>query len=49
MEYKPKKIEGVKEEFFIYKPKFLKNKKEKDNKKIVKDNPFDKLLRLRFS
>ena len=49
MEYKPKKIEGVKEEFFIYKPKFLKNKKEKDNKKIGKDNPFDKLLRLRFN
>ena len=49
MEYKPKKIEGAKEELFIYKPKFLKNKKEKDNKKIGKDNPFDKLLRLRFN
>ena len=49
MEYKPKKIEGAKEEFFIYKPKFLKSKKEKDSKKINKDNPFDKLLRLRFS
>ena len=49
MEYKPKKIEGSKEELFIYKPKFLKNKKEKDNKKIGKDNPFDKLLRLRFN
>ena len=28
MEYKSKKIKGSKEEFFTYKPKFPKNKKE---------------------
>ena len=45
MQYKPKKIEGVKEEFFIYKPKFI---KKKNNKNINKDNPFEKLSELRF-
>ena len=44
MEYKPKKVGDNKEEFFIYKPKFLKNKSQKINK----DNAFSKLSELRF-
>jgi len=48
MQYKPKKTNEAKEEFFIYEPKYF-NKK---NKKIVrnsnKNNPFDKLSDLRF-
>ena len=48
MQYKRKKIKGKKEEFFIYKPVFVKNKIKKNNKKISKDNPFDKLTELRF-
>ncbi len=48
MEYKPKKIEGNKEESFVYKPKFVKNKKVKSNQNVNKDNPFDKLSELRF-
>ncbi len=48
MDYKLKKIGDAKEEFFVYKPKFLKNKIKKDNKKSVKDNPFDKLSEIRF-
>jgi len=48
MEYKPKKIKDNKEEFFIYKPRFLKNSKVKKGKKINKDNPFEKLSELRF-
>ena len=44
MEYK-KKLKN-KEEFFIYKPKFL--KKIKNKKSCKKDNPFDKLSELRF-
>ena len=42
MEYKSK---NKKEEFFIYKPKFTKNKKMK---KTIKNNPFEKLSDLRF-
>ena len=49
MEYRPKKVVDSKEEFFIYKPKFNKKKKDKNSKKINKDNPFDKLSGLRFS
>ena len=49
MDYKPKKIEGNKEENFVYRPKFLKNKKEKSDQNASKDNPFDKLSELRFS
>jgi ATP-dependent RNA helicase SUPV3L1/SUV3 len=45
MQYKPKKIGSDKEEFFIYKPKFEKNK----SKKINKDGVFSKLSELRFS
>ena len=48
MQYKRKKIKGGKEEFFIYKPMFPKNKIKKNNKKIGKDNPFGKLTELRF-
>jgi len=45
MEYKPKKSEKASEEFFIYKPKPIINKK---GKKIDKNNPFEKLSELRF-
>ena len=45
MDYKRKIIKDSKEEFFIYKPNF---KKDKSKKKINKDNPFDKLSELRF-
>ena len=44
MQYKPKKVGNNKEEFFVYKPKFLKNK----GQKINKDNAFGKLSELRF-
>ena len=49
MEYKPKKIKGAKEEFFIYKPRFIKNKNTKNIDKNNKDSPFDKLSTLRFT
>ena len=48
MEYKRKKIQGDKEEFFIYKPKFAREKGKKNDKKVSKDSPFDKLSELRF-
>ena len=48
MQYQLKKMKDNKEDFFIYKPKFRKKKKEKNNKKINKNNPFDKLSELRF-
>ena len=48
MEYKRKKIEENTEEFFIYKPKFMKKSKQKRDKKINKDSPFQKLSELRF-
>ena len=49
MQYKPKKIkDNKKDEFFTYRPKFIKNKIEKNNKKFNKNNPFDKLSELRF-
>jgi len=48
MEYKPKKIEGDKENYFVYKPKFQKKKIIKNKKNISNDNPFDKLSELRF-
>ena len=50
MQYESKKIrDNKKEEFFTYKPKFIKNKIEKNNKKSNKNNPFGKLSELRFS
>ena len=48
MQYKNKKIQNNKEEFFIYQPKFLKSKKDKITKKVNKNSPFDKLSELRF-
>ena len=36
MEYMRKKIKGNEEEFFVYKPKFTKKKKEKNVKKLIK-------------
>ena len=48
MEYRPKKISDSKDEFFVYKPKFISNKNEQKGKKINKDSPFDKLSELRF-
>ena len=48
MQYKNKKIQNNKEEFFIYQPKFLKSKKSKITKKVNKNSPFDKLSELRF-
>ena len=49
MQYKALKTQDNKnEEFFTYKPKFIKNKVDKDNKKTNKNNPFDKLSELRF-
>ena len=44
MQYKPKKVGDNKEEFFIYKPKFVRSKSEKINK----NNAFSKLSELRF-
>jgi len=47
MQYKPKKTGSDKEDFFIYKPKFIKNKNKK--KEIIgENNPFGKLKELRF-
>ena len=46
MEYYPKKD---KDEFFVYKPKFTKNKINKNSKKLSKNNPFSKLSELRFT
>tara|TARA_B100000745_G_C19903651_1_gene302799 strand:- start:49 stop:591 length:543 start_codon:yes stop_codon:yes gene_type:complete len=48
MQYKRKKIKDRKEDFFTYKPKFTKNKSKKNERKIGKDSPFDKLSELRF-
>ncbi len=45
MQYKRKNIKNEKEEFFIYKPKFLKKQKDR---KINKDNPFEKLTEFVF-
>jgi len=48
MQYKRKKIEGSKEEFFIYQPKYIKNKQRKIVKKSNANSPFGKLSELRF-
>jgi len=48
MQYKPKKTKDGKEDFFIYKPRFLKEKNKKKDTKVKKDNPFEKLTELRF-
>jgi len=48
MQYKPKKVKDSNEDFFVYNPKYLKNRNPKKNNKINKDNPFEKLTELRF-
>ncbi len=48
MEYKSKKAEKKKEQFFVYKPKQIEKERLKNNKKFSKDNPFIKLSALRF-
>jgi len=48
MQYKRKLDDKSKEEFFIYKPKYKKNEKGKTFGKRGGNNPFDKLLELRF-
>ena len=48
MQYKRKEIKGSKEEFFIYQPKYIKNKQRKIVKKPNTSSPFDKLSELRF-
>tara|TARA_Y100001960_G_scaffold191407_1_gene200444 strand:- start:1356 stop:3161 length:1806 start_codon:yes stop_codon:yes gene_type:complete len=48
MHYIPKKIKNNEKEFFSYKPKFEKNKKQIKDKKDSKNNPFGKLTELRF-
>ena len=48
MQYKLKKIKDVKEDFFVYVPKNMKNKKIRNIKKNDKNNPFKKLSELRF-
>ena len=48
MQYKRKKIEDSKEDFFVYRPKYIKNKNKKIDKKHDKNTPFKKLSELRF-
>ena len=48
MDYKSKKKEGKKEEYFVYKPRSSKNNKLNKNQKRSKNNPFEKLLELRL-
>ena len=48
MEYKPKKIKGAKEEFFIYQPRRFKKITKRKDEKTSNDNPFYKLNELRF-
>ena len=48
MHYKSKKIGDNKEDFFVYKPKYL-TKNKKIAKKVNKNNPFNKLSEIRFS
>ena len=48
MDYRSKKNKEKKVEFFIYKPRLIKNERSKINKKISKNNPFGKLSEVRF-
>jgi len=48
MDYKSKKKEDKKEEYFVYKPRPSKNNKLNKNEKRSKNNPFEKLLELRL-
>ncbi len=47
MQYKRKISEKEKKEYFVYQPKYVKNK-ERSTKKLDKSSPFDKLSELRF-
>ena len=49
MYYKPQKNNNDNGEYFIYKPRFIENKKKGSNQKDSKNNPFDKLSELRFT
>ena len=46
MHYYPKKIKDNENDFFTYEPKY--NKIKKTQKKVNKNNPFNKLSELRF-
>ena len=48
MQYKRKKVNKTKEEFFSYLPKHVKKKKSPVVKKSNKGTPFDKLAELRL-
>ena len=48
MQYKRKKVNEAKEEFFSYQPKYVKKKKKHIEKTSNKDTPFDKLAELRL-
>jgi len=48
MQYKRKKIDENKDEFFVYQPKYQKSKAKKIDKKNDSKNPFGKLSELRF-
>jgi len=48
MQYKRKKGGESKEDLFIYKPKYIKKNISKSDVKTGKNNPFDKLMELRF-
>ena len=49
MDYKSKKMQDNKDEYFVYRPKFIKNKISSSNKKTIEDNPFNKLSELILS
>ena len=48
MHYKAKKVKDSNDEFFVYKPNYVKNKHNKVTKKLNKNNPFEKLSEIRF-
>jgi len=48
MHYKSAKVKGSNDEFFVYKPVYIKNKLNKIAKKHSKNNPFEKLSEMRF-
>jgi ATP-dependent RNA helicase SUPV3L1/SUV3 len=48
MDYKSKKKKENSDEFFTYKPKFIKNKRLENKEKNSTDSPFKKLSELRF-
>ena len=48
MQYKHKKNEASKEEFFVYQPRYKKHKPRKIIKKSNASSPFDKLSEMRF-